>query len=175
MTQSIGSGLAGSPVEPARKIPMAQIEDLNGALYEMIHHSAMPAKAQAAVLDVSYSRLVNSCLDSVEWSHHHTRWIVPQTLATRNFTLLDYLEMQVGRVAVPVTAQRDLYRASGLTSSISGDMLQIAQEMGEAAAAIQQSIRDGKLTPSEAKRCRKEIWDLVRCAVLLHEELKGVQ
>lgn len=157
------------------KIRMREIETLDDAIYSLVHHSDLPAKAQADVLGVSYSRLVNSCIESAEWAHHHTRWIVPQTLATRNFLLLDYLEMRVGRVAVPVTHQGDLYRTAGLTSSVSGDMLQIATEMGEAAAAIQQCIRDGRLTIGEAKRCRKELWDLVRAAVLLHEELKGVQ
>jgi hypothetical protein len=159
----------------APKITTGHIDSLNDAIYDVVHHSAMPAKAQADILAVSYSRLVNCCVESSEWSHHHTRWIVPQTLATRNYTLLDYLEMQVGRVAVPVTQQQDLFRSSALTSSISSDMMMVAKELGEAASAIQQCIRDGRLTPSEAKRCRKELWDLVRAAVLLHEELKGVQ
>lgn len=157
------------------KIPMGHIDSLNDAIYDMVHHSSMPAKAQSDLLGVSYSRLANSCIESAEWAHHHTRWVVPQTLGTRNYILLDYLEMQVGRVAVPVSNQPDLFRSSALTSSISSDMLMVAKELGEAASAIQQSIRDGQLTISEAKRCRKELWDLVRAAVLLHEELKGVQ
>jgi len=150
---------------------------LGQALYQLVHNSPQTVAVQAELLNLSPQFVYNIGNPNLEADGitYPLKHLVPHTKLTKNRVVMDFIERQLGYVAVPVVNQLDLYRANLLTSSISGDMLEVAQELGEAAAAIQQSIRDGKLTLHEAKRCRKELWDLVRCAVVLHEELKGVQ
>jgi len=152
-------------------------ETLGQALYQLVHNSPQTVAVQAELLNLSPQFVYNIGNPNLEADGitYPLKHLVPHTKLTKNRVVMDFIERQLGYVAVPVVNQLDLYRANLLTSSISGDMLEVAQELGEAAAAIQQSIRDGKLTLHEAKRCRKELWDLVRCAVVLHEELKGVQ
>jgi hypothetical protein len=152
-------------------------ETLGQALYRLVHNSPQTVAMQAELLNLSPQFVYNIGNPNLESDGvtYPLKHLVPHTKLTKNRVVVDFIERQLGYVAVPVVNQMDLYRSSVLTSSISGDMLEVTKELGEAAAAIQQSIRDGKLTLAEAKRCRKELWDLVRCAVLLHEELKGVQ
>lgn len=152
-------------------------ETLGQALYQLVHNSSQPVAMQAELLNLSPQFVYNIGNPNLESDGvtYPLKHLVPHTKLTKNRVVMDFMERQLGYVAVPVVNQLDLYRASALTSSISADMLEVATELGEAAAAIQHSIRDGHLAVAEAKRCRKELWDLVRCAVVLHEELKGVQ
>lgn len=144
------------------------IETLEDAVYDLIHNSSLPAKAQAEMLGVSYTRLVNSCLPSAETAHHHTRWIAPQTLATRNYALLDYLERLCGRVAIPlpdVSAPKEpeQYRA---------EMMRIARELGELAGVTEANLKDGRFTRDERAKNRKEAWDLIIQAVRFYKMLE---
>ena len=145
------------------------IDTLEDAVYELIHSSVVPAKAQAEHLGVSYTRLLNSCLESAETAFHHTRWIIPQTLATRNFVLLDYLEMRCGRVAFTlpeIEAPKDpeKYRAA---------LMQITAELGEAAGILEKGLAvDGELNRREKATARQEAWDVVIKALALHRMLE---
>jgi len=152
-------------------------ETLGEALYQLVHNSPQPVSEQAKLLNLS-PQFVYNCANpnlAVEGVAYPLKHLIPHTQLTKNRVVIDFIEQQLGYVAVAVNPQPDLFRRSVLTSSVSGDMLCIAKEMGEASAAIQKSIRDGKLTTTESKKCRKEIWDLVQCAVRLHEELAGVE
>lgn len=145
------------------------IDTLEDALYALIHRTSMSAKAQAELLGVSYTRLVNTCLESAETAFHHTRWIIPQTLATRDFVLLDYLEMRCGRVAfslpaVEVFRNPEDYRAG---------LMKVAQEVGETAGAMEKGLSgDNSFTPLEKARTRQEAWDIVVQALTLYKMLE---
>ena len=142
-----------------------QIETLEDAVYDLIHNSDMPAKVQAEVMGVSYSRLINSCLSCAETAHHHTRWIIPQTQATRNFVLMDYLERMLGRVALPIPTTAvpedpEAYRAG---------MLKIAKELGDLAGVCESGLSmDKYFDQQERAWIKKEAWDLIVQAVVFY-------
>lgn len=144
------------------------VDTLEDAIYALTHGSKMPAKAQAELLGVSYTRLSNSCHESSETAFHHPRFIIPQTLATRNFVLLDYLERSCGRVAFPlpeVAAPKDAeqYRAA---------LMQVAKELGEAAGELEAGLADHYLSPREKAMARQEAWDIVVKALGLYRMME---
>ena len=153
---------------------MRPISTLDDAIYDLIHHSKVPAKAQAEALGISYSRLVNCPIEAAESAFHHTRWLVPQTQCAGNFVAVDYIEQMLGRVAVPIVPKLNGDHPASI-HTVSMQVLAIAKEMGEAAAEIRKSLKDETLSPDEATRCRKEVWDLIQAAATVHEYLKSFE
>lgn len=153
---------------------MRPILTLEDAIYDLIHHSTVPAKAQAEALGISYSRLVNCPIEAAESAFHHTRWLVPQTQLTGNTVAVDYIERMLGRVAVPVTPKLNGDHSASI-HTVSLQTLAVAKEMGEAAAEIRKSLKDQTLTASEATRCRKEVWDLIQAAATVYQHLESFE
>ncbi len=146
------------------------IQTLEDALYDLTHHSDVPAKAQAEALGVSYQRLVNSCVgSSSETAHHPTRFIVPQTLLTRNYVLLDYIERQVGRVAFTLPEVQMNDTAENCRVRI----MRITRELGDVAGTAEKGFADdGRLSLKEKAACEKEAYDLVVEAVKYLQMMK---
>lgn len=162
----------------SRKAPLYPIpRSLREALYAMVHRSDCPAKVQAEELGVSLSYLENAANPNLEgegWNYQ-LRLLVPHTRMTRNFAVLDYIEQALGRVAVPVIPPASPLAPKATIELLSGHVLGVAKELGEAAQVIERSVRDRKLDAEEARRCQKEMWDLVQQAVLVYRELEALE
>ena len=149
-------------------------DTLKDAVDFVIHHSPIPPKAQAAELNVPLS-LFYGYADHAQPDHYPARLIVPHARCTGNPAVLQFLNHQLGYVGVSL---RELRVAEGGASQLAlftQTMLGIAKEMGEVAGAITHSLKDGKLTEREARTCRKECWEVIDKAVLLHEQLKTAE
>lgn len=162
----------------SRKAPLYPIpRSLREALYAMVHRSEVPAKVQAEELGVSLSYLENAANPNLEgegWNYQ-LRLIVPHTRMTRNCAGVDYIEQSLGRVAVPVIPALPAAVPSATIDLLSGHVLGVAKELGEAANIIQHSLGDRKMDAGEARRCRKEMWDLIQQAVLVYRELETME
>ena len=149
-------------------------ETLKDAVDYVIHHSPIPPKAQAAELNVPLS-LFYGYADHAQPDHYPARMIVPHARCTGNLAVLEFLAHQLGCVPVRLHDLRLAVDQGKQLGLFQQTMLAVAREMGEAAGAIERSLKDGKLTEREARICRKECLDLIDKAVLLHEQLKAAE
>lgn len=149
-------------------------DTLKDAIDFVIHHSPIPPKAQAAELNVPLS-LFYGYADHAQPDHYPARLIVPHARCTGNPAVLQFLNHQLGYVGVRLSELRGATDAPQQLGLFQRTMLAIVREMGEAAATIERSLKDGKLTEREARACRKECRDLIDQAVLLHEQLKAAE
>jgi hypothetical protein len=137
----------------------------------LCHHSTKKLRQIAQEIGVSenYLRSASSLYDDTH--QFQARLIVPITLATGNFVLLDHFERSVGRVAItlPTVALDD-------ESDLFTPMAEIAQEVGHVAAEIQAAFRDHQLAPEEMDRIEREIHHaheaLARMEALLRKQLE---
>lgn len=146
-------------------------ETLKDAIDFVIHHSPMPPKAQASELNVPLSMFYGYA-DQAQPDHYPARLIVPHARMTGNPAVVQYLCRQLGYVPVRLLDLRGAGEGPIQLALFQRTMLAIVKELGEAAAAIENSLKDGKLTEREARHCRKECLDVIDRAVLLHEQLK---
>lgn len=159
---------------------MRKITDFSGhdtlkdAVDFVIHHSPIAPKAQAAELNVSLS-LFYGYADHAQPDHYPARLIVPHARCTGNAAVLQFLNHQLGYVGVRLADLRLAADPGKQLGLFQQTMLAVVREMGEAAGAIERSLKDGKLTEREARVCRKECLDLIDHAVLLHEQLKAAE
>ncbi len=145
---------------------------LKDAIAEVVHRSPIPVKAQADELGENISSVYR-------WADAHQpdcfppiTKVVPHARATGNLALIRYFASRVNCVLVPL---RDLHGVSADPRQLSlyqSSMLAIVKEIGEVVAALEGSLKDGKLGEREARRCRKECQDVIDKAVLLHEQLR---
>lgn len=80
-------------------------ETLTDALYELVHQSRIPAKAQADTLGLSYSTLNNASNGNIESARFQASWLVPLTNLTGNYVALDIMERLTGRIAIKVDVE----------------------------------------------------------------------
>lgn len=147
-------------------------DTLKQSLYQLVHQSPLSVEQQAEQLGLSPSYVYNAANPNLdETFHYQLRHLIPHSKLTRNLCVVDFIEQQLGRVAVPVVQQLDLYRPASMRI----DLLGVATEFGEAAAALRKGLTDGKMTPAETKRFRKELWDVIREAVLVFHESKPLE
>ncbi len=147
-------------------------DTLKQALYRLVHQSSLTVEQQAEQLGLSPSYVYNAANPNLDETHHYQlRHLIPHTTLTRNLCVVDFIEQQLGRVAVPVVQQMDLFRSTAVRI----DLLSVATEFGEAAASLKRGLADGNLTPTETKLFRKELWDLIREAVLVYQETKPLE
>lgn len=147
-------------------------DTLKQSLYRLVHQSPLTVEQQADQLGLSPSYVYNAANPNLDDTfHYQLRHLIPHTKLTRNLCVVDFIEQQLGRVAVPVVQQLDLYRPA----SMRVDLLGVATEFGEAAAALKKGLQDGKMSPAETKRFRKELWDVIREAVQVYQETRTLE
>lgn len=153
----------------SRKAPLfSNPTSLREALYDMVHRSKIPAKAQAEELGISYSYLCNASNPNLEGEgfDYQLRLLIPHTRITENFSALDFIEQSLGRVAIQIPkaipSTADMVAAFSKTTSEFGDL---AKEIGEA-------LQDGRVEQSEYQRLEREGWELIRQTILLLEKFE---
>lgn len=159
-----------------RKVDEISVHDtLKDALAAVVFHSPIPPKAQADELGENVSTVYRWADEHQPENYPPLTKIVPHARCTGNHALIQFLCHRVGGVLVPLREIRAVQAEPQQLSLFQRTMLAVVKEMGEAAAAIEHSIKDGKLSEREARRCRKECQDLIDKAVLLHEQLKAAE
>jgi hypothetical protein len=145
---------------------------LREALYDVVHHSRIPAKVQAEELGIAYSYLCNAANPNLDGNgfDYQLRLLIPHTRLTDNYASLDYIERALGRVGIAV-CEPFQPGSSPRVEELAAGLLLIAKEMGQAAEAVHRSVKDGRLTEEEARRCQKELWDLIQQATCLYGRL----
>lgn len=80
--------------------------------------------------------------------------------ATQDFSLLDHIEARLGRVAVKINGKgKEKMDAVGLCRFV--------KETSEALHTVSEALEDGKVTREEARKCSKELMDMVQVAMNL--------
>lgn len=149
-----------------KKSPFSKHNSLREALYDMVHNSSIPAKAQAEELGISYSYLCNAANPNLEGFDYQLRLIIPHTRLTQNFAALDYIEQSLGRVAIQIPA------LGPSPADLIEEFAKTTAEFGDLAREIGQALQDGRVEEDEFKRLEKEGWELIRQTVLLLEKVR---
>lgn len=148
---------------------------LRDALHEMVFNSPIPAKAQAEELNVGLSYLYNAANPQLEGFEYQLRLLVQHTRITGNFAALDFLERSVGRVAIPLRKHDWSLQRTIAPKDLTQGLLKATKELGEAAAVLHQSLCDGAMTETEARRCRKEVFELLQETTRLYHDLTQLE
>lgn len=150
-------------------------DTLKDAIGAVVHHSAIPVKAQADELGENISSVYR-------WADPHQpdcyppiTKVVPHARATGNPALIRFFAARVSCVLVPLRDLHDVSVEPRQLSLYQSGMLAIVKEIGEVVAALESSLKDGKLSEREARRCRKECDDVIDRAVLLREQLRTAE
>lgn len=92
--------------------------------------------------------------------------LIPLIRATNDFTVLDHIEAQLGRVAISTGSETTSLDAKGLC--------RFMQEAGEALKTVGDSMADGRVSKPEARECLRALMDLVRVAMGLMEQCRTI-
>ncbi len=155
--------------------PVSLPATLRDALHEMVLNSPIPAKAQAEEMGVPLSYLYNAANPQMESHEYQLRLLVPHTRITGNFAALDFLERAVGRVAIPMRKPEWPRVRAGAPQELTRGLLKTTKELGDTADALQRSLKDGVFTETEARRCRKETFELLHEVVRLYYDLSQLE
>ena len=151
----------------SRESDQVHTTTLREAIYQMVHHSKIPAKAQADFLGVHESLLYNAGNPNIEEFRYSSRLVVPHTSCTQNLALIRYFNEQVGIVGFRIP--------SGIPqpNDLRQGVLKITKELGEAADSLEKGLKDSELTEAERARVRKELLDLMEAGAALYARLGG--
>jgi len=129
---------------------------LRDCLYKTIHRNEKPLKAVAEEIGMAESYLSRSALPDTEDSDTGSgcrfplKKLIPLIHATGDFSVLDFIEQSLGRVAISLPrASKDLPDICRLT-------MQTVKEFGQLISEIEEGVADGKISKKEQSRIRKE-------------------
>lgn len=139
---------------------------LKDVLYEVIHQSRLDKKVLAERLGISYQMLMNAANPDLPEFKFQARLIIPVTMMTGDFRVLDYLEASCGRVAYQLPEiPKGMDEIHSLVSAS-------VKEFGDVLTEAGKALADGRIDLWEAKRLEKEIIDQVRVVMALLEAVK---
>lgn len=150
-------------------------DTLKDAVADVVHHSPLPVKAQADELGESVSSVYRWADVNQPDCYPPITKVVPHARATGNLALVRFFAARVNCVLVPLRELHEVTADPRQLSLYQSSMLAIVKEIGEVVAALEDSLKDGKLSEREARRCRKECDDVIERAVLLREQLRRAE
>jgi hypothetical protein len=141
---------------------------LKDCLYKTIHRNKKPLKAIAEEIEMAESYLTRSALPDLDECETGTgcrfplKKLIPLVHATGDFSVLDFIERSLGRVAVKlpsakVGALRDVCRLS----------LRAVSEFGELMQEVEKSLADNIIKPDEMERIREEGYQAIEALLTL--------
>ena len=140
----------------------ADVSTYNEAVYQVVHRSDIPPKQLAAILGVGESTLYNCANPNMDEPALSRKHIIPLTLATRNFAILDHFEQACGRVAFEIPP------ADGGLSKVAGEVAAVTCEFGQLLEQVAAALRDdGRVTGPELRKIEREAADLHRALARL--------
>lgn len=149
-------------------------DTLKDALAEIVFRSPISVKAQADELGENVSSVYRWADVNQPECYPPIQKIIPHARATGNIALVRFLAARVNCVLVPLreveTGGEPMPLAQFQTC-----MLALVKQIGQVVAAIETSMKLGKLSEREARHCRKECDDVIDRAVLLREQLRRAE
>ncbi|SDP29161.1 phage regulatory CII family protein [Desulforhopalus singaporensis] len=150
-------------------IYITQTKTLKEALYDTIHHSRIPPKAIAEQLDMALSYLYRAATEDPDMGNESAtgvrfpaKQIVPLVRITGDYQVMDLMEFQLGRVAIPIPESGSL-----TIEDIRAQAMRATIEYGELIKKLEESIADGVVTDKEQQQIEKEGMDAVKAIMLL--------
>lgn len=146
------------------------MHSIRAAMVASIKHSPlsrhMLAGQMSELLDreVSKAMLDKYTSESAEEHRPPADTLAAFCLATNSIEALDVLAESVGCVLTPVCVGM----VDDLGKELCSGILRVAKEFGEAAQAVEESVRDGEVTPKEAQRIQRELRELIQRAVAVN-------
>ncbi len=150
-------------------------DTLKDALADVVLHSPITPKAQADELGESISTIYRWGDANQPDCYPPLTKVVPHARATGNLAVVKFLAGRVNCVLVPLRELRDVTAEPTQIALFQQSLLDVMAELGQAADALKQDLKDGRLTEREARRCRKECDDVIDKAVLLREQLRAAE
>lgn len=150
-------------------------DTLKDALVDVVFQSPIPVKAQADELGETISTVYRWADVNQPECYPPLTKVVPLARATGNVALIRFLAARVNCVLVPLRELHDVTVEAGQLSLFQTSLLSIVKEVGEMVSALERSMKDGKLSEREARRCRKECDDTLDRLVLLREQLRRAE
>jgi len=140
---------------------------LSEALHHTVHHTEPGLKRLAERLGIRPGYLADAANPDREELQFQLRLLLPLTKLTGDVSVLDYMEQECGRIAVPMP------RVDQAGRELLALQLHAVKEFGEQAEAIAQALEDGRIDVDERRRICKELDDVSRAiaAVKAHVEL----
>ena len=148
------------------------MQTFKSALHDNVFGGKVPAKALADKIGKSYTYLANAANESQEESHFQARDVIPLTLGSGSFALLDFIERSCGRVAFVVPY------IGGSTSKVVNETSNITAEfsdlMRELSVALDERGEDGQqVSQKEAARICRVGEELIKGVCRLIEAAKS--
>jgi hypothetical protein len=147
-------------------------ETLKDAIADVLFHSPIPVKAQADELGEHISSVYRWADPNQPDCYPPLTKIVPHARATGNVALIRFFAQRVNAVLVPLRELHDVTGDPRQLSLFQASMLAVVKEIGEVVTALESSMKNGRLSEREARRCRKECDDVIDRVVLLREQLR---
>jgi hypothetical protein len=147
---------------------------LKDNLYKTIHKGEKPLKAIAEEIGLSENYLYRAATPDANESDTGTgcrfplNKLIPLIKATNNFSVLDWIERDLGRVAITIPPKRQKPVSDICRSTVKATAL-----FGEFVGEIEKSIHDGELTESECDRIQEEGYRTIQQIVALTNVCKG--
>jgi hypothetical protein len=117
-------------------------------------------------LNINYPAMVRMLNENDSYAFCVSK-VVDLIEATNDFTLLDEIELRLGRVAQLIQTPQYDFNFLGFS--------QLIKESGEATRAISDAFADGRVSPQEATNCIKELKDCIYAAVQLIQSLEAIE
>ena len=139
--------------------------NLKDALYHAVHDYPGGVAALAARMGLAASTLY-SMANPNDATHDWPRERLEQAMVfTGDQQIVQSICTLAGGVFVPVAVTHEP------VADVSGQMLSLAAEFGGVARAVQDSVRDGRLTARERDRVAKHLYELIAAAAQLGQGL----
>lgn len=139
--------------------------NINDALYHAVHEYEGGVATLAVRMGLGSSTLY-SMANTNDPTHGWPLSRVMQVIAfTRDQRVIQSLAEAAGGVFVPVP------QGSGPMPDVAERMLKLSAEFGDVAREVNDSVRDGHLTPRERDRVAKQLYELIAAAAELGQGL----
>lgn len=141
---------------------------LKDNLYRTIHRNRKPPKAIAEEIGVSENYLYRAALPDPDESDTGTgcrfplKKLIPLVRATGDYSVLDYIERTLGRVAVALPDGN-----GGALGDVCRMTLRAVAEFGELMREVEKSMADGLVTAEELERVQIEAHQAVAAIMRL--------
>ncbi len=148
-------------------------ETFKSALHANVFDTAVPAKQLADKVGKSYTYLANAANPEQFESHFQAKDIIPLTLASGSFALLDFIEHSVGRVSFQIP------HICGEVSAVAAELSLVTSEFSDLLHEVSEAIKPqgengSSISRRECRRIEQEcdhlITELCRLRAAVREE-----
>lgn len=149
-------------------------ETLRQAFYQLVHQSGVSIAALAEAAGIqTLSYLYNAANPNLEGESHRPQlhWLVPLTLKSGNYVVMDFLEHQVGRVGVMLPTV-DGSVAPATPENLPTYVCHLMAEIGDVARESSARLADGDLSHVDRLQIEKEVRDVMQKAAQILVAMK---